>query len=73
MAVVGGGWRNRRFRPQSVPNSEMANVSCQGWPQRERLTFDTKGEIIIFVERVAALRRKRAGSLALLAHSFIPS
>jgi len=27
----------------------------QEWPLRERLTFDTKGEIIIFVERIAAL------------------
>jgi hypothetical protein len=27
----------------------------QEWPQREPLTFDTKGEIIVFVEQIAAL------------------
>ena len=29
--------------------------TTQEWPQRERLTFDTKGEIIIFIDWIAAL------------------
>jgi hypothetical protein len=43
----------------------------QEWPQREWLTFDTKGEIILSVERFATLRRKTSsGPRPLLGHSF---
>jgi len=47
----------------------------QEWPQRERLIFDTKGEISTFVRRVAPLHRKLAvfSPLLRIHTSFIPS
>jgi len=54
-----------------LPLDMLYQFPTQEWPQREWLTFDTKGEIILSVERFATLRRKTSsGPRPLLGHSF---
>jgi len=46
---------NKRRKLVRTPDFINNQFPTQEWPQRERLTSETKGEIIIFVERIAAL------------------
>jgi len=69
VSACAGGLR----RTQEVVS--VADVSRQEWPQRERLTFDTKDGIIIVVERLAvfpqARRYSRSSSALFIFHPLI--
>jgi hypothetical protein len=61
-------------RPTDIPNNQGMGITmwtrvwaaqrCQEWPQRKRLTFDTKGGIIIVVGADRGFARRLAVVLA---------